>query len=95
MQVLAFKFHFLSSTFSCVCVCVGVWRLQSPKTEGAMEEDVGLVLTVSSQPVSCFSISVITVFVCLLSQDKAKHYAISAKLDKPFIFEGTESFVVQ
>lgn len=72
-----------------MCVCVGVWKLQSQTTEGAIEEDIGLVLTVSDCSHTLY------LLLLLFSQDKAKHYAISANLEKPFNFEGTESFVVQ
>ena len=34
-------------------------------------------------------------YICPTVQESAKHYALSAKLNRPFVFEGQDGFVVQ
>ena len=80
---------------------VGKWELTELETEGSLEGDTGLVMSVSQLPLHNLDTKHVCVMyvVSLVSyfyiQQAAKHYAIAAKLDRPFIFQGTETFVVQ
>ena len=81
-----------------MCVCAGEWKLAELEVGGGLDGDEGLVMSVS---IDCLSLSHCWPLVTLhplslpLLQEAAKHYAISTKLERPFVFAESEAFVVQ
>ena len=83
-----------TSELSHVCACyVGKWELTELETDGALDGDIGLVMSVSKFLQCCHIMA--KFHLSIPQQQAAKHYAIAAKLDRTFKFQGTESLVVQ